>query len=122
MRAKISDVALMTEKFDFFFGICLEVLFRHIDNLSKALQKKYELTSKEHPLASMVKSTLISLHSYASFELFWESVNAKSQLLEIYEPRLPKKENNHGTLKLAMLQLNSMQTLLLTTGMYTMNL
>ena len=37
MRAKISGVALMTERFDFFFGICLgEVLFRHIDNLSKA--------------------------------------------------------------------------------------
>ena len=41
MRAKISGVALLMERFDFFFGICLRrVLFRHTDNLSKALQKK----------------------------------------------------------------------------------
>ena len=39
----------------------------------------------------MAKSTLTSLHSDASFELFWESVNAKSQLLEVNEPRLPRK-------------------------------
>ena len=92
MRAKISGVALLMERFDFFFGICLgRVLFRHTDNLSKALQKKDVSASEGQPLASMVKSMLTCLHSDASFELFWESVNAKSQLLEVNEPRLPRK-------------------------------
>ena len=40
----------------------------------------------------MVKSTLISLHLDVCFELLLESMNAKSQLLEVDEPRLPRKK------------------------------
>ena len=39
----------------------------------------------------MVKSMLTSLHSDAFFELFWESGNAKSQLLEFDDLRLQRK-------------------------------
>ena len=92
MRAKISGVALLMERF-FFFGIRLgEVLFRHCDNLSKALQKKDVSASEGQLLTNMVKSMFIYLHSDASFELFWESMNTTSQLLEVDEPRLPRKK------------------------------
>ena len=59
---------------------------------AKLYRKKDVSASEGQPLENMVKSTLTSLHSDASFELFWESVNAKSQLLEVDEPRLPRKK------------------------------
>ena len=77
--------------FDFFFGLTFgEILLRHTDNLSKALQKPCS-ASEGQIVADMTKRTLQGMRTDENFVLFWQKVNQMASTLEVCDPILPRK-------------------------------
>ena len=69
--ARIIGVASQMATFDFYFGVYIgEMILRHSDNLSKALQKKDISAAEGQHVASLVKTTLQTMRSESSFSLF----------------------------------------------------
>ncbi|XP_065886227.1 zinc finger MYM-type protein 1-like [Dysidea avara] len=90
--ARIIGVASQMATFDFYFGVYIsEMILRHSDNLSKALQKKDISAAEGQHVASLVKTTLQTMRSESSFSLFWQVLSIKAQKLNIGEPTLPRK-------------------------------
>lgn len=59
ITAHIIGVASRMTNFDLYFGVCLgEMILRHSDNLSRALQKKDLSVAEGQHTASLVKATL----------------------------------------------------------------
>ena len=56
------------QKFEYYFAG--DLILRHIDNLSKALQKTDIFASEGHEVAKMTLQTLSSLRSDEKFQLF----------------------------------------------------
>ena len=89
--ARIWGVASQMSTFDFFFGLAFgEILLRHTDNLSKALQKPCS-ASEGQIVADMTKWTLQGMRTDENFVLFWQKVNQMASTLEVSDPILPLK-------------------------------
>ena len=74
-KARIRGVSSQMKTFNFLFGTVLcEMLLRHTDNLSKALQKKTISAAEGQGVAKMVIATLCTLRTEESFSLFWKKV------------------------------------------------
>ena len=92
VKARLNGVASIMEKFDYFFGLSLgEMLLRHSDNLSKALQKKDLSASEGLSLAQDTLITLKSLRNDERFDNLWAKVNLDASRLNIDEAKLPRK-------------------------------
>ena len=90
--ARVIGVASQMRKFEFYFGIYLgEMILRHSDNLSKALQKKDLSAAEGQHIAGLVKATLQSMRSTDHFDLLWKVLTRKAEELNIDEPILPRK-------------------------------
>ena len=90
--SRIRGVAAQMETFDFFFALVLgETLFRHSDNLSRALQKKELSASEGQAIASKTVITLQSIRSDESFKNFWGKVKALTSKNDICDPVLPRR-------------------------------
>ena len=90
--ARIRGVSAQMHSFDYFCGLLLgEMLLRHCDNLSKALQSSSLSAAEGQAIADMTKKTLIGLRTEEKFDLFWERVNRMSQDVEVSDPALPRK-------------------------------
>ena len=77
--------------FNFLFGTYLvELLLRHTDNLSKALQHQSLSAAEGQMIADMACRTIQKLRDDDSFDLFWLKVNKMSESLDI-EPLLPRQ-------------------------------
>jgi len=95
VRCRIIGVQAQMQNFDFFFGLHLaEKIFRHTDNLAKALQKtKVSATEGQH-LAEVVKKTLQSKRNDEIFVNFYTEVLHQQKLQpDISVPTLPRRKN-----------------------------
>lgn len=89
MKSRIQGVATCMESFDFFFGASLgELLLRHSDNLSKALQSTSMSAAEGQKIAEMTVITLQSMRSDENFTLFWSLVKLKGSELNVNDPTL----------------------------------
>ena len=69
--ARVRGVAAQMETFDFFWGLILgELLFRHSDNLSRALQRKDISASEGQLIAKKTVITIQSIRTDECFQLF----------------------------------------------------
>ena len=91
-KARIRGVSSQMKTFNFLFGTVLcEVLLRHTDNLSKALQKKTISAAEGQGIAKMVIATLCTLRTEESFSLFWKKVEVVARSNTVDEPQLPRR-------------------------------
>ena len=91
-KARIRGVSSQMKTFNFLFGTVLcEVLLRHTDNLSKALQKKTISAAEGQGIAKMVIATLCTLQTEESFLLFWKKVEVVARSNTVDEPQLPRR-------------------------------
>ena len=71
MRAHIDGIATKMNTFSFFFDITLsQLLFVHIDNLSKTLKGTSISASEGQAVASMTVKVLVKIRDSNSFQLF----------------------------------------------------
>ena len=90
-KARIQGVSSQMNSFNFLFGTYLgELLLRHTDNLSKALQHKSLSAAEGQMIADMTCRTIQKLRDDDSFDLFWLKVTKTSESLDI-EPLLPRQ-------------------------------
>ena len=87
-KARIRGVSSQMKTFNFLFGTVLsEMLLRHTDNLSKALQKQTISAAEGQGIAKMVIATYCILRTEESFSLFWNKVEvlARSNTVDVKE-------------------------------------
>ena len=66
------------ESFNYFFGISIgELVLKHGDNLSKALQNESISAAEGQRLASMTMTTLTKIRDAEQYDLFWQLVIKK---------------------------------------------
>lgn len=71
MRTCVISVQHCMSTFEYLFGLMLgELLLKHTDNLSKALQNPKLSSSEEQQLAELTRKTLSSIRTDDSFDLF----------------------------------------------------
>ena len=91
-KARIQGVQSQMIKFDFLFGVVLgEMILRHTDNLSKALQAKVISAAEGQQTADMVVQTLQKLRQDREYDLFWVKVDKMAESLEVEKAQLPRK-------------------------------
>ena len=77
------------------FGVALsQLLLRHTDNLSKALQQADLSAAEGQALASMTVTTLQKLRNQDSFDLFWKKSNDSASKVDVNEPSLPRRRKS----------------------------
>ena len=91
VKARIIGVQAQFRKFQYFFGVLLELLLKHSDNLSKTLQSPKLSASEGQRIAAMTVKTLQSLRTDSNFDLFWTKAETARQKLDVNEPELPRK-------------------------------
>lgn len=85
-KARIHGVAAQMKTYDFVFGATLgEMILRHSDNLSQCLQKKTISAAEGQQVAKMVISTLQSIRTEESYNLFWQKVVQFSECNNVQE-------------------------------------
>ena len=78
--------------FDFLYGVFLgELILRHTDNLSKALQHKSLYAAEGHHLARLTLEVLRSLRDSDRFTAFYGLVVQEESRFGISDPALPRK-------------------------------
>lgn len=91
-KARIQGVQSQMKKFDFLFGVVLgEMILRHTDNLSKALQAKVISAAEGQQTADMVVQTLQKLRDDQQYDLFWMKMIKMSESLEVENAQVPRK-------------------------------
>ena len=91
-KARILGVQSQMVKFDFLFGVVLgEMILRHTDNLSRALQAKVISAAEGQQTANMVVQTLQKLRQNREYDLFWMKVSKMSESLEVEDAQVPRK-------------------------------
>ena len=92
VRSRITGVKAQMESFNYFFGISIgELVLKHGDNLSKALQNESISAAEGQKLASMTVSTLTKIRDAEQYDLFWQLVIKKASVLDVSKPMLPRK-------------------------------
>ena len=92
IKARIQGVAAQMRTFHFYYTASLaEMVLRHTDNLSRALQKETISAVEGQQIAEQVKKTLMSLRTDAQASTFWSGVTAKADGLDVSDPCLPRK-------------------------------
>ena len=77
--------------FPYLYGTMLaEMILKHADNLSSTLQHKLMSAAEGPHVAAMTVSTLESVQSDESSDLFWEKVIHKATALKVNKPQLPR--------------------------------
>ena len=92
MKARIHGVQSQMQQFDFFWGVTLgELILRHTDNLSRALQKADVSAADGQKIAGLTVKTLQSLRTDCNFQLFWEKTIRDADRLKVNRPSLPRR-------------------------------
>ena len=68
-----------------------EIVLRHTDNLSRALQHQTMSAAAGQEISPMTVKTLQSLRNDESFGLFWAKVILAADHMEVDEPQLPRQ-------------------------------
>ena len=78
--------------FNYLYGVTiLQLVWRHSDNLSKALQKSSLTSCQGKKIADLTLQTINPLQSESEFELLWQKTVPQSEVLEITQSSLPRK-------------------------------
>ena len=78
------------KKFEYFLNLVFgEMLLRHVDILSRTLQKPYS-ASEGQSIADKTQRTLQKVSSVEKFGLFWQKMNMLIADLDIAPPMLPR--------------------------------
>ena len=94
MRSRIIGVQAQMSNFSFCWGIKLgELLLRHVDNQSKALQNPKLSAASEQEIASKTVETLQHIRNERDFNLFCDMVLKHKEHLgdRVAQPKLPRK-------------------------------
>ena len=92
MRARIGGVNAQMQTFDFLFGVSLgNLLLRHTDNLSKALQSRSISAAEGQRLATLTLRVLQSVRDDDKFKLFYSKVLQDQVQFDVQPPSLPRK-------------------------------
>ena len=92
VRSRITGVKAQMESFNYYFGISVaELVLKHGDDLSKALQNETISAAEGQRLAAMTVTTLTKTRDAEQYDLFWQLILKKSSALDVSEPRLPRK-------------------------------
>ena len=92
MKAHIIGVETQMHTFDFLYDVFLaELILRHTDNLSKALQQKFMSAAEGQQLARLTLNVLLSLRDSDRFTTFYEQVVEAKSRFGISDPALPRK-------------------------------
>ena len=92
MKARIIGVETQMHTFDFLYGVFLgELILRHTDNLSKALQHKSLSAAEAQHLARLTLEVLRSLRDSDRFTAFYGLVVQEQSRFGISDPVLPRK-------------------------------
>ena len=121
----IMGVSSQMAKFNYFFGTALaQLLLRHTDNLSRTLQQEDMSAVEGQKIAVMVKHTLQSIHTDASFSGFWGATTKKAKEFDIEEPTLPRRRKRPMRYEAKMVKVRVIFQNLLksTTGKFIMRL
>lgn len=76
-----------------FGNMLVEIVLRHTDNLSIALQHQGKSTAGGRKMAQMTAKTLRIVEC---FDLFWTKVTSAADCMEVGEPRLPHQHTING--------------------------
>ena len=92
IRSRITGVKAQMESFNYFFGISVgELVLKHGDNLSKALQNESISAAEGQRLASLTVTTLTKIRDAEQYDLFWQLITRKASALDVSKPTLPRK-------------------------------
>lgn len=92
-KARICDISIQMGTFDYLYSNFLgQLVLNHIDNPSSTLQHKSMSAAECQVLAIVTVETLKSIRDDTSFGLFWESTKKKAEILEVDEPRMPRRQ------------------------------
>ena len=92
MKARIIGVETQMHTFNFLYGVFLgELILRHTDNLSKALQHKSLSAAEGQHLARLTLEVLRSLRDSDRFTAFYGLVVQEQSRFGISDPALPRK-------------------------------
>ena len=100
-RARVIGVQHCMSTSEYLFGIMLgELLLKHTDNLSKALQNPKLSSSEGQHLAELTHKTLSSIRTDDSYDLFWSKVISTQNTLEVNDPVLPRRRKAPARLEI----------------------
>ena len=92
VKARIIGVEAQFRTFSFFFGLHLgELVLRHTDSLSKALQSTTMSAAEGDHTAEMTVKTLMSLRKEEQFDALWSIAIKAQQEEDVDEPVLPRR-------------------------------
>ena len=92
VRSRITGVKAQMESFISFFGISVgQLVLKHGDNLSKALQNESIYAAEGQRLGSLTVTTLTKVHDAEQYDLFWQLITKKADALDVSKPTLPRK-------------------------------
>ena len=92
VRSRITGVNAQMESFNYFFGTSVgELVLKHGDNLSKALQNESISAAEGQRLASLAVTTLTKIRDAEQYDLFWQLITKKASALDVSRPTLPRK-------------------------------
>jgi hypothetical protein len=99
MKARIRGVSRLMEEFDFYYGVSLtEMLLRHSDNLSAALQGLHMSAAHAQTAAAMTRDTISSLRNEQSFNMFWSKTVKLAASAGVGQPTLPRRRGTPARL------------------------
>eukprot|EP00731_Ephydatia_muelleri_P022017 Em0014g608a len=105
-KALIHGVQAQMKKFSFLFGVYLaELVLRHTDNLSKALQCDTVSAAEAQDTAAMVMHTLQTLRNEEAFDLYGKRSLIVQKLLKLNSRNSLEKERYQAG---SMMELGSM--------------
>ena len=118
--ARIQGVVSQMKTFEYFFGLVFgEMLLRHVDNLSRTLQKPCS-TSEGWSIADMTRRTLQKMRSEENFDLFWQKINRLTTDLDVAAPLPLRRRKVPKRFRLVMPFQSFLENLKIITVVYTL--
>ena len=110
VRSRIIGVKAQMESFSYFFGISVgELVLKHGDNLSKALQNESISAAEGQRLASLTVTTLTKIRDAEQFDLFWQLITKRHLLLMYLSQHFQENGKHPKDMKLALDNLISLK-------------
>ena len=91
-RGRIISVQAQMEIFEYYFGVTImQKILGHSDNLSRTIQSPDLTATDAKYLANCTAETLEKIRNDRDFDLLWNDLNEKADLLDLREPKQPRK-------------------------------
>ena len=92
MKARVIGIKTQMKSFEFFFGVLLgHLVLSHSENLSVTLQTPKMSAAEAQKISRCAVGTIVSLREEAQFNKFWHDTLSEATILEVDNPKLPRK-------------------------------